>query len=171
MTPNLAKSDSTIVNPDGTPWTAEFVGQRPPFQPGNKLAYRHGLSSPAVVDPIADRYILEVMADPTLAYLQQPRFQPALRNWALTQAKVELLTIWVDGMTMDVQTYSGKGQTSPLELLRKWMATAQTQAARMGLDPLSAARLGKDVAQGRQADAATVLTDLRAKHAASLDTQ
>lgn len=70
-------------------------------------------------------------------------------------------------MTMETSTYSGKGQTSPLELLRKWMSTAQTYAARLGLDPLSAARLGKDVAQGRQADAAGELTRLRSQHEAA----
>jgi ketopantoate hydroxymethyltransferase len=77
---------------------------------------------------------------------------------------VELITDWVDSMPIRDAADSARGQTSTLELLRKWMATAQTAAARIGLDPLSAARLGKDVAQGRQADVAGELTRMRLQH-------
>jgi hypothetical protein len=146
-----------IVNPDGTPWTPEFDGQRPPFQPGNQLAVTHGAFSAARTDPIARQYITELAADPTLSYLDQPRFAAGLWQWATAQARVQLLSEWVDKMSMETSTYSGKGQTSPLELLRKWMSTAQTYAARLGLDPLSAARLGKDVASTR-VDLATLLS-------------
>lgn len=148
-------------------WVPEFPGQRPPFAPGNSLAVTHGAHSPARVDPIAQQYVDEIASDPGTAYLTAPRFQAALWSWAQAQAKVQLLTEWVDGMSLQQAADSARGQTSPLELLRKWMATSQTWAARLGLDPLSAARLGKDVAQGRQADAAAVLTDLRAQHEAA----
>lgn len=153
-----------------TDWVPAFEGQRPPFAPGNTLAVTHGAYSPARVEPIALRYMAEVLEDPTTQYLQQPRFQSALWSWAQAQAKVQLLSEWVDGMTLAQSADSARGQTSPLELLRKWMATAQTWAARLGLDPLSAARLGKDVAQGRQADAAGELTRLRAAHEAASNT-
>ncbi|TIH33690.1 hypothetical protein [Subtercola vilae] len=146
---------------DDVEWTPAFPGQRPPFQPGNKLAVTHGTYSPARVDPLAHEYIAEVIADPATAYLGQARFSAALWSWATAQAKVQLLTTWVDGMDISVSGSAKAGQTSPLELLRKWMATAQTWASRLGLDPLSAARLGKDVAQGQQASAATILTELR----------
>lgn len=150
-----------------TQWVPAFEGQRPPFQPGNTLAVTHGAYSPARVDPIARQYVDEILTDPSTKYLAAPRFQSALWSWAQAQAKVQLLTEWVDGMSLQQAADSARGQTSPLELLRKWMATSQTWAARLGLDPLSAARLGKDVAQGRQADAAAVLTDLRAQHEAA----
>lgn len=151
-----------LVDPKtGSQWVPAFEGQRPPFQPGNQLGLKHGAYLPARTDPVAHQYIAEVIADPNTSYLSQPRFAAALWSWASAQAKVQLLTDWVDAMSIGAQTYSGKGQTSPLELLRKWMATAQTWASRLGLDPLSAARLGKDVSQGRQADAATELTRLR----------
>jgi hypothetical protein len=148
-------------------WVPEFEGQRPPFAPGNTLAVTHGAYSPARVDPIAQTYIDELVADPGTAYLTAHRFRAALWHWAQAQAKVQLLTEWVDGMSLQQAADSARGQTSPLELLRKWMATSQTWAARLGLDPLSAARLGKDVAQGHQASAATELTRLRAAHEAA----
>ncbi len=150
--------------PDG--WTPDFPGQRPPFTPGNQLAVTHGAYSSKRTDPIARRYIDELAQDPGLEYLQAPRFHAALWAWAGTMAKVELLTEWVDSMGIQDAADSDRGKTSALELLRKWMATAQTQAARLGLDPLSAARLGKDIAGARQADAATLLTQARA-HAES----
>lgn len=151
-----------LTEPDG--WVPEFPRQRPPFQPGNALSVTHGAHSAERRDPIARRFIAEVVEDPSTAYLGEPRFAAALWSWASAQARVELLSAWVDTMTIEASTNSARGQTSPLELLRKWMATAQTWAARLGLDPLSAARLGKDVAQGRQADAAGELTRLRTAH-------
>jgi len=150
-----------LVTPPG--WTPEFEGQRPPFHEGNELAVTHGAYSAKRTDPIARRYIDELAQDPGLEYLQAPRFHAALWAWASTMAKVELLQQWVDDMPIQQAADSDKGKTSALELLRKWMATAQTQAARLGLDPLSAARLGKDIAGARQADAATLLTQARAE--------
>jgi hypothetical protein len=148
-------------------WTPDFPGQRPPFAPGNKLAVTHGAYSAERTDPIARRYLAEIADDPSLEYLHQPRFHAGLWLWASAMAKVELLSAWVDEQDIEDAADSDRGKTSALELLRKWMATAQTWASRLGLDPLSAARLGKDVAQGRQADAATTLTALRAQHEAA----
>lgn len=154
-------------NPAPEGWVPEFEGQRPPFAPGNQLAVTHGAYSKTRTDPIAQRFIQELADDPSLDYLNAPRFHAALWAWASAMAKVELLTDWVDSMPIRDAADSARGQTSTLELLRKWMATAQTAAARIGLDPLSAARLGKDVAQGRQADVAGELTKLRLQHEAA----
>lgn len=154
----------TVIDPaTGRPWTPEFEGQRPPFQPGNELAVTHGAYSSKRTDPIARRYIDELATDPGLEYLQAPRFHAALWAWASAMAKVELLQQWVDDMPIQQAADSDRGKISALELLRKWMSTAQTAATRLGLDPLSAARLGKDIAGTRQADAATLLTRARAE--------
>jgi hypothetical protein len=167
MSAHIDKRTHLIDPATGQPWTPAFDGQRPPFQPGNQLAVTHGAFSAARTDPIARRFIDEIATDPNTAYLAAPRFQSQLWTWAVAAARVELLSAWVDGMDINAATNSARGQTSPLELLRKWIATAQTLSARLGLDPLSAARLGKDVAQGRQADAAGELTRLRAQHEAA----
>lgn len=171
----MSELETVYRNPDGTIWTPAFEGQRPPFQkgnpwavgPGNSLAVTHGAYSATRTDPIARRYIDEITDDPSLSYLNQPRFHAGLWAWASAMAKVELLQAWVDSQPIEQAADSDRGKTSALELLRKWMATAQTWAARLGLDPLSAARLGKDIAQGRQADAAGELTRLRAQHEAA----
>lgn len=155
----------TLVVPDG--WTPEFPGQRPPFAPGNEISIKHGAFSSKRVDPIANRFLDEYESDPTSAFAHMPRFRAQVWNWAIAMARVELLDEWVSGMSMEAAAFSGKGQVSPLELLRKWIATAQTLSSRIGADPLSAARLSKDITSAKRDDAATLLTSLRTQHEAS----
>lgn len=161
--------DST-TGPDG--WVPEFEGQRPPFQPGNPyvakqgntLALKHGADSPARLNPVAEALVLELLADDATAYLHAPRYSAAVKAWANAEAKCMLISAWVDGQPIEQAASSKQGQTSPLELLRKWEATAQTHRSRLGLDPMSAARLGKDIAQTKQADVAAEMTKLREQH-------
>lgn len=170
---------AVYYNPDGTVWEPAFTGQRPPFQKGNQYAYAkgnalavtHGAYSAARTDPIARGFIEEIASTPDVAYLAAPQYAAALWSWARTAARVQLLEQWIDTMTIEQATNSARGQVSPLELLRKWTATLNTQQARLGLDPLSFVRLGKDVATARQADAATLLTQRRteAERAARAD--
>lgn len=145
-------------------WVPEFPGQRPPFAPGNEMAVKHGAGSPRKVDPISAELVQELLADETVSYLRAPRFNAAVQAWATAEAKCGLISNWVEGMTIEEAACSKPGQTSPLELLRKWEATAQTHRARLGLDPMSAARLGKDIAQTKQADMAAEMTKLREQH-------
>jgi hypothetical protein len=153
-----------VVDPG---WVPAFVGQRPPFGVGNSLAVKHGVRSPSRVDPLAQLFVDELVSDVSLAYLGAPRFSAALWSWAQASAKVQLLEEYVDTMSIWEAADSERGKTSALELLRKWMSTASAAASRLGLDPLSAARLGKDVSQGVAADAAGELTRLRAAHEAA----
>ncbi|WP_172411814.1 hypothetical protein [Arthrobacter globiformis] len=145
-------------------WTPEFPGQRPPFAPGNEMAMKHGAGSPRKVDPLAAELTQELLADDTVSYLRSPRFASAVQAWAVAEAKCGLISNWVEGMSIEDAATSKPGQTSPLELLRKWETTAQTHRARLGLDPMSAAKLGKDIAQTKQADVAAEMTRLREEH-------
>lgn len=146
-----------LVNPDGTPWVPAFEGQRPPFQPNNQLAVTHGAYSAKRTDPIARRLIDEVCTDPTTSYLASPKYHAQLWQWAVAQARVEVLTEYVDELGMAAAMDSDRGKTPPVEVLRKWMATSLTLARDLGFTPASAARLGKDVAS-TQVDLATLLS-------------
>ena len=148
---------NTPVNPDGTPWVEEFPTQRPPFQPGNQLAVTHGAYSVKRTDPIARRLLEEVVSDPTTAYLSSPKYHAQLWQWGIAQAKVELMQEYIDGINWEDAMRSDRGQVSPLENLRRFMATALTAAREMGFTPASAARLGKDVAS-TQVDLASLLS-------------
>jgi hypothetical protein len=139
-------------------WTPAFPGQRPPFQPGNQLAVTHGAYSKQRTDPIARRLLEEIATDPTTAYLAAPKFHAQLWQWAVAQARVEILTEYVDSMDLDEAMDSKAGKTSPLDLLRKWMVTALSMANHMGFTPRSAAGMGKAIAS-TQLDLATILSN------------
>jgi hypothetical protein len=138
--------------------------QHPDFEPGNELAVKHGAGSPRKLDPIARELVDDLLRDESVTYLRARRFASAVAAWATAEAKCQLLATWVEGMALVDATDSGQGRTSPLELLRRWEETAQSRRSKLGLDPSSAARLGKDVAQGRAADAAAELTLMREQH-------
>lgn len=140
--------------------------QRPPMPQGNSLATTHGGYSDRVVGPVADRLLAAVLADPECGYLHASRYRPALAAWAAAEARVMVLSTFVDGLTLEAAAASDRGRTSYLELLRQWEASALANRGRLGLDPLSRARLGKDVAS-QQADVVQVLTALRAQQEAA----
>lgn len=154
----------TPREPAGVPaaWSPDFPKQRPPFESGNALAVTHGAYSQRVVGPIAAALVEAVQGDPDVRYLTAPSYGPALAAWAAAEARVVALEQWIDGIGIEAATESARGKTPPLELLRQWEASALTHRSRLGLDPLSRARLGRDVATGRaQADAALLLTRMR----------
>jgi hypothetical protein len=150
-------------------WTPEFPGQRPPFEkgnqwvalPGNEKALKHGAFSSHVA-PIAERIMAAILKDDDVAFLQLPRFDGALRRYVKSAARVELLEAWVDSMPLEESSRSDKGQTSPMELLRKWKTTADNEAGKLGLDAVSWARIRKDYNAGTKLDIATILSKTRA---------
>lgn len=134
--------------------------QRPPFEPGNMMALKSGWRSPRLVTPIAEELIAAVLEDPHTGYLREPRFRMGVIAWAQVEARLALYERYVDELTMEQRLDSGQGRTSPEEQLRKLDANALTHRGRLGLDPLSAARLGKDIASTR-VDLASLLADER----------
>jgi hypothetical protein len=151
------------VTDDEQDWTPTFPGQRPPFQPGNtygfapgnqhavgqgnSLAVVHGAYSPAVIEPRARELLEATLADPQLAYLDQPAYAPVLRNWATVQARAEVFGEWLADQDPDQQiTPPRGGAKSPLDTYLGMVRTSTGLADRLGLTPLSRARLGKDLA-------------------------
>lgn len=129
-------------------WVPEFEGQRPPFRAGNTAALRHGVFSPRVVDPKARELVEQVLEDPETAYLTAAKWRPALWAWARAEAQVQLLEAYI--AEAGEETADGVGDLdldrvkSAYLLLHRAETRATTQRTRLGLDPLSAARLGRD---------------------------
>lgn len=121
----------------------------PPFEPGNDAALRHGAKSPRKVDPVADALVEYVTSIDGLEHLREPRFAASVAAWARAEAVVVLLADWCAGLAIEQVTspQSKRSQTEPLELLRRWEATAATQRARLGLDPMSAAKLMRELTE------------------------
>jgi len=165
-------TEPVYYNPDGTVWTPAFKGQRPPFQPGNELAFKegnkaavtHGANSPRLVDPLAQRYVDAMLADDDLPpMIRAPYFSEAVYGYCMARAKRDLIAAWCAGMSIQEAADSERGRTSPLELLRKWETTVDGKAKALGLTPAAWVRIHRDLAGAHQADAVTLLTQARAE--------
>jgi hypothetical protein len=138
------------VTEQDTTWTPAFEGQRPPFPVGHELSVRHGAFSPRRVDPLASELVDLVLADPATAYLQAAHWRPAVWAWAKAEAQVQLLEEYL--ATRAQETGDGVGDLgdervrSAYLLHHRASARAISGRSRLGLDPLSAARLGRDKA-------------------------
>ena len=134
---------------------------------GNELALKHGAYSPKKVDPLATELVALVEGDPSISWLS-PSDRPALWAWAKAEAQAQLLTEYLTKageVTGDgVGDLENEAVRSAYLLLHRAEARATTQRARLGLDPLSRARLGRDVASAGAADAVAELTRLREQH-------
>lgn len=147
-------------------WVPEFEGQRPPFEPGNELAVTHGAYSPRKVDPLARELVDAMVADPSLSYLKAAAYRPALWAWARAEAQVQLLTEYLEARGQassdGVGDLRAEDVRSAYLLLHRAEARALSGRKALGLDPLSRAKLGKDVALGEAArvDVARVMAEL-----------
>jgi hypothetical protein len=144
-------------------WVPSFPGQRPPFQPGHELSTRHGAYSPRKVAPLAAELVDLMLSDPDVAYLRAGSFRPALWAWARAESQVQLLTEYLAARgNGGVGDLADERMRAAYMLLHRAEARADRSRARLGLDPLSRARLGRDIASGKGAeDAALLLTELR----------
>jgi len=139
--------------------------QRPEFEPGNDLAVKSGAWSPARVEPKAEALLAGTLADPALAYLTAPSYAPVLRHWATVQTRSELFGEWLFAKPMDEQiTPPRGGAKSPLDVWLGMVRTATALADKLGLTPLSRARLGRDLAVTGAVDSR--MTDLSERGAA-----
>lgn len=159
--------------------------QRPPFAPENEGALVHGARSERKVGPLAARIVEELLEDPdTPEHLREPIFQASVQAWARAEAVCRLLFAWladkdiVTGLTAlatttEDETHEG-GRTNRRsvtktipavqEQLRKAETLASNLRSKLGLDPASAARVGRDLALARHLSAgATPLDDALAE--------
>ena len=117
---------------------------RPPFPEGNTAAVRHGGYSHRVSEPRA-RAILDQLRRENPAWIEDVD-DFALTAWARVEARVQIVEEYV-------QTHgelTTKGNPTPAaSFLTRLQRTAADHRARLGLDPLSRARLGRDTAAAR----------------------
>jgi hypothetical protein len=127
-------------------WAPAFDGQRRPFEPGHELSTKHGAYSPRKVDPLAQTFVDLVLEDPAVVQLRAGHWRPALWTWARAEAQVQLLTEWLERESGEdgVGDLTSEAISRVYLLLHRAETRATTQRSRLGLDPLSAARLGRD---------------------------
>ena len=158
----------------GGGWTPEFGGQRPPFPPGNETAVAHGAYSERHVGPLAARIAQELLEDADVPdHIREPMFASAVQAWARAEAVCRLLWQWLEGKdvmagltavaTTTEDETQAKGKThrksvtttipSVLDQLRRYESLATSLRSKLGLDPASAARVGRDLALTRHMNA------------------
>lgn len=136
--------------------------RHPPFAEGNTMAtVVHGAYSPRRVDPLAADIREQTLAAPELAYLRSPRWSAAVWAWVRTEARIQLVTEFLTEL-------AGEGQLGDLEdprvaaayrLLDRLEASGVQQRGRLGLDPLSASKIGRDQAAA-SVDIAQLMAEL-----------
>jgi hypothetical protein len=156
---------TTIVRKDGSITQSHGRARgysRPPFEPGNTVGMRHGAWSPRKVEPLAaeivERMLVNANEDGSpVAYLADPSY--LLTIWALgrTEARIQVVSEWLldRGSELDVDGDA----VGAANLLNKLEARAESLRSKLGLDPLSRARLGRDVSATR-VDMAKLMADL-----------
>ncbi|PKW25408.1 hypothetical protein [Phycicoccus duodecadis] len=142
-------------------WSPAFPNQRPPFAPGNTMSLRHGVYSPRRIGERAQTVVDQLLEQAGVGYLAAPEYRASVWRYAQRQARADLMHDRLLEHSESCEEVAGCETCESLE--RRWREfdTAAAKASeRLGLDPLSRARLGKDVAQGRQADAAAIMAEL-----------
>jgi len=142
------------------PETGRNVGRKD-FEPGHLLSYRHGAFSPRFVDPIAQELTqrtLELAAEPAsgIGYLLDAKYARAIHNWARAEAIADRLH---EAAVRDgAFAAGGKSDTPVLRQCETWTKRAEFLRGRLGLDPMSWAKLRTELALGEQADAIALST-------------
>ena len=132
---------------DSQEWSPLFPGQRPPFEPGHTLSTTAGHRSERRVAPLADQFVAALLEDESVpAYLSEPSFRPALVAWARAEAIAALLEDYISRVGLE-KALSGKAPLT--EQLRRWDVTAANHRARLGLDPVSRAKIMRDLSAAR----------------------
>lgn len=135
----------------------------PPFEPGNipgnsthgagdlktnrlgqvdSTGQRHGMSLRA--QERAAAFLAEVLKDPAFPeYLKAPMFRVEVQSWANVQTQADMVYEWFQGLPEDEKYVTTKAgmQKTPLELWLGVDAQAAKYRNRLGLNPVSYAKL------------------------------
>lgn len=124
-----------------------------PFREGNQAALKHGAFSDRLVKPRA-REIAQMLHDDGAlpGYLLEARYAPALLAYCQVLAQIERVETWLASTATDGVPQELGPDGAPKAATRLLMdleRRADTSRRDLGLTPLAAARLGRDVAAER----------------------
>lgn len=95
------------------------------------------------MEDAAVEFVDGLLAEPSAGYLTDPVYLPSLRSWSVAEVRCRRLARYV----LEHGELDEDGAPRPaLEALRQWETRASNERDRLGLSPLSRARLGRDVA-------------------------
>jgi hypothetical protein len=144
----------------------------PPFEKGHTLSLRHGAWSTRHVQPVATEILQSVLDDPQCEYLKAPRFAAELEAWAVAEARCRLLESYIaklaEGDDTGVGDLADEATRAAWSLLHRCETRAQSGRDRLGLSPLSSARIGRDKAAAG-IDVAMIMAQLHKLEQAGVD--
>jgi hypothetical protein len=117
------------------------------FKPGHTLSIRHGAYSTRRINPIAEALAEDLLAlaaidGSPVQYLASQAWLATVHAWADAEARAQLIREYLD----EVGMWDAKGEPRKvMPDLHKFERRAADLRGRLGLDPLSRARLGRDV--------------------------
>jgi len=112
----------------------------PQLKKGDRIAQKHGAWSERIVDPVARDLVGSILSE--VGYLTDPSYEPAVWAWARHEARVLVLSAYLD----EYGPLDADGNPRPaLSALKDFERLASSARTRLGLDPLSRAQLGRDV--------------------------
>lgn len=114
----------------------EATNLRPPWEPGNVAALKHGATSARMVAPIAQAAAAQLLE--VAPWCAVPAFKPTVDRWAWALARATLLRHWVD--EHGILDAKGKPQAALAELARAEATEAKASEA-LGLSPRDWARV------------------------------
>ena len=83
-------------------------------------------------------------------HLRRPEFAAEVAAWARAEAKAGLVHEWLESLPVEQQVTPRKaGVTAPVEIWRKLEGQTAARRRSLGLEPLAAARLAKDLTVSR----------------------
>jgi hypothetical protein len=133
------------IEPETGEWTPAFEGQRPPFQPENTLAVRHGARGTVTLEPRAHEIADELRAL-VPGYAESDEI--VVRTLSFVLARIE-------------KTSAALAEAKPDELASlearsvAWVNAARRLLNDLGMTPSARAKLGLSVARGaREAEEA-----------------
>lgn len=129
-------------------------GKPAPALPGNLMALKHAANVARLVDPMVRELVDEAIT--TAPYLDDASYRAAVESWATAESKARLLDAYL--ATVGVVDEDGKPRPA-LGELRLWEARASAERDRLGLTPLSRARLGRDIT-ATKVDVAMLMAEL-----------
>jgi len=131
-------------------WTPAFPGQRPPAEPGNELAVKHGAYSTVA---LGDR--VNELADELRPFV--PTYRPgdeiALKAMCLVLCRLERAAAAIDATTDPAELNSLRAHE------RGWANTLRRYLSDLGMSPAARAKLRLDVAMGTRVMSLTELVE------------
>jgi len=133
-------------------WVPTNDRQRPPFEPGNTVAVRHGAFSPRLVSADTAQLLEDLRVDGA-DWIDQVD-AVALEAWMHAEAVCRRLRAWL----AEHGHLDGKGEPRRASgQLLAWERRASSERVQLGVSPLARSRIDRDTAVGRAATAGAVL--------------